>query len=70
MYNEECNTFVNEVSSYVFMMLQGIVGNRYLGRNLLIGHKHGKEIFVIARFVVNSLWKEIITCLCVHHVEE
>jgi hypothetical protein len=22
MYNEECNTFVDEVSSYVFMMLQ------------------------------------------------
>jgi hypothetical protein len=39
------------------------VVNRYLERNLLIGHKHDKEIYVIARFVVNSLWKEIITCL-------
>jgi hypothetical protein len=34
--------------------------------NLLIGHKYGKEIYVIERFVINVLWKEIISCLLVH----
>jgi hypothetical protein len=53
-----------------FYSRQGIVINRYLERNLFIGYKHGKEMYVIARFVINSLWKEIITCLWVHHVEE
>jgi hypothetical protein len=34
---------------------------------LLIGHKHGKEIiYVIERFVMNVLWKEIIICLWIH----
>jgi hypothetical protein len=34
--------------------------------NLLIGYKHGKEIYVIERFDINVLWKEIISCLWVH----
>jgi hypothetical protein len=34
--------------------------------NLLIGHKHGKEIYVIERFVINVLWKVIISCMWVH----
>jgi hypothetical protein len=34
--------------------------------NLLIGHKHGKEIYMIERFIINVLWKEIISYLWVH----
>jgi hypothetical protein len=34
--------------------------------NLLIGHKHGKEIYMIERFVINILWKGTISCLWVH----
>jgi hypothetical protein len=34
--------------------------------NLLIGHKHGKEIYVIERFVISVLSKEIISYLWVH----
>jgi hypothetical protein len=34
---------------------QGIVVSKYLKRNLLIGHKHDKEIYVIERFAVNVL---------------
>jgi hypothetical protein len=31
-----------------------------------IRHKHGNEIYVIERFVINVLWKEIISCLWVY----
>jgi hypothetical protein len=34
--------------------------------NLLIGHKHGKEIYMIEIFVINVLWRAIISCLWVH----
>jgi hypothetical protein len=34
--------------------------------NLLIGYKHGKEIYVIERFDINVLWNRIISCLWVH----
>jgi hypothetical protein len=34
--------------------------------NLLIGHKHRKGIYMIERFDIDSLWKEIISCLWVH----
>jgi hypothetical protein len=37
-----------------------------LERNLDIRHTHGKEIYVIERFVINVLWKGIISCLWVH----
>jgi hypothetical protein len=33
-----------------------------------IGHTHGKEIYVIERFVINVLWKIIISCLWIHVV--
>jgi hypothetical protein len=33
--------------------------------NLLIGHKHGRKIYMIERFVTNVLWKRIISCLWV-----
>jgi hypothetical protein len=45
-------------------------GQQIFGKKFVIGHKHGNEIYVIARFVINSLWKEIIACLWVHHIEE
>jgi hypothetical protein len=32
----------------------------------MIGHKHGKEIYLIERYVVNELSKGIISCLWVH----
>jgi hypothetical protein len=32
----------------------------------MIGYKHGKEIYLIERYVVNKLRKEIISCLQVH----
>jgi hypothetical protein len=32
----------------------------------MIGHKHGKEIYLIERYVVNELRKGIISCLRVH----
>jgi hypothetical protein len=32
----------------------------------MIGHKHGKEIYLIERYVVNELSKGIISCLRVH----
>jgi hypothetical protein len=31
-----------------------------------IRHKHGNEIYVIERFVINILWKGIISCLWVY----
>jgi hypothetical protein len=31
-----------------------------------IRHKHGKEIYVIEIFVINVLWKGIISCLWVY----
>jgi hypothetical protein len=31
--------------------------------NLLIGHKHRKEIYINERFDTNILWKGIISCL-------
>jgi hypothetical protein len=37
-----------------------------LERNKDIRHTHGKEIYVIERFVTNVLWKGIISCLWVH----
>jgi hypothetical protein len=37
-----------------------------LERNNDIRHKHGKKIYVIERFLINVLWKEIISCLLVH----
>jgi hypothetical protein len=32
----------------------------------MIGHKYGKEIYLIERYVVNELRKGIISCLQVH----
>jgi hypothetical protein len=32
----------------------------------MIGHKHDKEIYLIERYVINELRKEIISCLRVH----
>jgi hypothetical protein len=75
MYNVECNTFLVEVSTNMFMMLQqgpifiavkGFSSKKVMKNNLLIGHKHGKKIYVIERFVINVLWKGIISCLWVH----
>jgi hypothetical protein len=37
-----------------------------LERNKNIKHKYGKKIHVIERFVINALWKGIISCLWVH----
>jgi hypothetical protein len=37
-----------------------------LERNKDIRHKHGKEIYVIERFVINILWKGIISYLWVY----
>jgi hypothetical protein len=37
-----------------------------LERNKDIRHKHGKEIYVIENFVMNILWKRIISCLWVY----
>jgi hypothetical protein len=34
--------------------------------NLLIGHKHRKEIYMIERFDIDLSWKGIISCLWVH----
>jgi hypothetical protein len=31
-----------------------------------IRHKHGKEIYVIGKFVINVLWKGISSCLWIH----
>jgi hypothetical protein len=42
-----------------FYWCQEIVVNKYLERNFLIRHKHGKQIYVTERFVVNVLWKVI-----------
>jgi hypothetical protein len=62
MYNIECNTFLTEVSSNVFMMLQqepvfiavkGLLSTKLRKVILLIGSKHGKKIYVIERFVIN-----------------
>jgi hypothetical protein len=76
MHNIECNTFLVEVSTDVFFYSvtgidiyshQGIDIDKVMeSNNLLIGHKPGKEISVIERFVVNVLWKGIISCLWVH----
>jgi hypothetical protein len=38
-----------------FYSHQGIVIDKVMEINLLIGHKHGKEIYVIERFVINVL---------------
>jgi hypothetical protein len=61
MYKVECNTFFDEVSNDVFLMMQhewvfyshqGIDGDKVMENiNLLIGHKHGKEIYLIEKFV-------------------
>jgi hypothetical protein len=37
-----------------------------LERNKDIKHKHGKKIYVIKRFVINVLWKGIISCFLVY----
>jgi hypothetical protein len=37
-----------------------------LERNKDIRHTHSKEIYVIEIFVINVLWKRIISCLWVH----
>jgi small basic protein len=37
-----------------------------LERKNYIKHKYGKEIFVIERFIINVLWKGIISYLWVH----
>jgi hypothetical protein len=34
--------------------------------NLLIGHKYDKKIYVSERFVINVLWKGIISYLWLH----
>jgi hypothetical protein len=49
-----------------FYSHQGIVVNKVIESNLLIGNKHGKEIYMIKRFVINKLWKGIISYLWVH----
>jgi hypothetical protein len=65
-----CNSFgrcVHDATIGIdFYSHQQIVVNKYLKRNLLIRHKHGKEIDVIESSVVNILWKVIISCLWVH----
>jgi hypothetical protein len=43
-----------------------ICGKKYLERKLLIGNKHDKKIYVIEKFIINILWKEIIIYLWVH----
>jgi hypothetical protein len=37
-----------------------------LERNKDIRHKHDKEIYVIERFIINVLWKGIISCLWIY----
>jgi hypothetical protein len=49
-----------------FYSHQGIVVDKVMDSNLLIGYKHGKEIYVIERFVIHLLFKGIISCLWVH----
>jgi hypothetical protein len=49
-----------------FYSRQGIVVDKVMESNLLIGHKHGRDIYVIGRFFINVLWKAIISCLWVH----
>ncbi len=34
--------------------------------NLLIGHKYDNNIYVIEKFVINVLWKGIISYLWIH----
>jgi hypothetical protein len=34
-----------------------------LERNKDIRHKYGKKLYMIIRFIINELWKEIISCL-------
>jgi hypothetical protein len=62
MYSVEHNTFLAEISSDVFMMLQqesvfiavkGLSSTKLGKNNLLIDSKHGKEIYVIERFIDN-----------------
>jgi hypothetical protein len=56
VYKVECNTFLTEVSTDVFMGInlysrQGIIVDKVMGSiNLVIEHKHGKEIYLIERF--------------------
>jgi hypothetical protein len=42
------------------------VVNTSLERNLLIQYKHGKQMYVIGRFVITVLWKTIISYLLLH----
>jgi hypothetical protein len=37
-----------------------------LKRNKDVKHKYDNEIYMIERFIVNVLWKGIISCLWVH----
>jgi hypothetical protein len=49
-----------------FHSSQGIVIDNVIESNLFNGHKHDKKIYVIKRFVINVLWKGIISYLWVH----
>jgi hypothetical protein len=61
------NRYVHDVATGAsFYSCQGIVVDKIMKSKLLIRHKHGKEIYVIKRFVINVLWKEIISYLYIH----
>ncbi len=57
----------NYATGISFYSRQGIDIDKIMkNNNLLIGYKHDKKIYVIERFVINALWKRVISCLWVH----
>jgi hypothetical protein len=55
----ECNSFgkcVHDAAIGInFYSHKTFVVKKYLERKLLIGHKYGKKIYVIERFIINVL---------------
>jgi hypothetical protein len=66
MHNVECNTFLADrcVFDYAtgisFYSRQGIDVDKVIeSNNLLIGHKHDNEIYVIERFIVSDYGRKL-----------
>jgi hypothetical protein len=66
MYKVECNTFLAEACIFdaatriSIYSRQGIDCDKVMeNTNLLIGHKHGKEIYLIERFVTCGYGREL-----------
>jgi hypothetical protein len=69
LHNVECNTFLAEISTDVFFYSitrisfysrQGIDVDKVMeSNNLLIGHKHGKEIYMIEIFLTSDYGREL-----------